>query len=280
MASGQQPSVLEELHEPETVNVVKGWQLSREARTYMNGLIKRKKRVQFGLLEHPSIVSPILRKAPVHTSKIFLYGKGGVGKTSTVCKLAGLPVPASHNETLGIQTTLVYWPIKTEPLDSTPVELMQLELWDTGERAMRKFEHILPSCLSSTNAIAFFFSYNDRKSWEELPDVITQALATGRMESHLKIVIATKWDAPQHAVTDEEVEKFEKEHGIRVLPVSNINSNTNSDGTLDAQKELNDICNTLNTLSELIINHEKYLSLLQQQQTMRKQFQDIEISDV
>ncbi|XP_003384712.1 PREDICTED: REM2- and Rab-like small GTPase 1 [Amphimedon queenslandica] len=264
--------------EPETVSIVKEWQLSREARTYMNGLVKRKKRVQFGLLEHPSFVSPILRKAPVHTAKIFLYGKGGVGKTSTVCKLAGLPVPSSHHETLGIQTTLVYWPIKTEPSDSSPVELMQLELWDSGERAMRKFEHIFPSCLSSTNAIAFFFSYNDRQSWVELPEIITQAAATNRTESHLKIVIATKSDTPHQVVEPEEVERFQKEYDIKVLSLSN--TLVNSDGRFDGQRELSDICNVLNELSEMIINHEKRLSLLQQQQTVRKQLQDIEISDI
>lgn len=259
------------------MRVVKDWQLTREARTYLNGLYKRKKRVQFGLLEHPAIISPLLRKSPVHTSKIFLYGKAGIGKTSTVMKLAGLPVPQSHQETLGIQTTNIYWPLKMRE-DSPVVDLLQVELWDTGERTMRKFEHILPTCLSSTNSIAFFFSYNDRSSWDELPDIITQAIATGKINSHLKIVIATKTDTSEHKVKQEEVDQFEKSYHIKIIPISNVKL-LNSDSSLDGQRELSDICTPLNTLSELILNHEKE-QLLQHSIKKLVLNDDIEISDV
>ena len=42
------------------------------------------------------------------------------------------------------------------------VILLQLELWDTGERALNKFDHILPTCKQSTDGVMFFFSYIDR----------------------------------------------------------------------------------------------------------------------
>ena len=42
------------------------------------------------------------------------------------------------------------------------VVLLELELWDTGERAMNKFDHILPACKQSTDGAMFFFSFIDR----------------------------------------------------------------------------------------------------------------------
>ena len=44
--------------------------------------------------------------------KLFLVGKAGVGKTSTVARLSGRDVPPNHEETLGIHTTNIYWPVK------------------------------------------------------------------------------------------------------------------------------------------------------------------------
>ena len=42
------------------------------------------------------------------------------------------------------------------------VILVQLELWDIGERALHKFDHILPACLAATDGTMVFFSYQDR----------------------------------------------------------------------------------------------------------------------
>lgn len=44
--------------------------------------------------------------------KLFLVGKAGVGKTSTVARMSGRDVPPNHEETLGIHTTNIYWPVK------------------------------------------------------------------------------------------------------------------------------------------------------------------------
>lgn len=44
------------------------------------------------------------------------------------------------------------------------VVLMQLELWDAGDRALNKFDHILPTCQSSTDGTLVFFSYEDRSA--------------------------------------------------------------------------------------------------------------------
>ena len=64
------------------------------------------------------------------------------------------------------------------------VILVQLELWDTGERALNKFDHILPACLDSTDGTLLFFSYEDRycvrktlASYVDMLIVMVQSLA-------------------------------------------------------------------------------------------------------
>lgn len=252
--------------------VVEGWQLSREARIYLNSIFKRKQRTQFGLLEHPSYLSPLIKKSPVHTCKMFLYGKSGIGKTSTVLKLAGQLVPQYHQETMGIQTTSIYWPVKLTG-KSDQVDLLEIEFWDTGERALRKFDHILPSCLNSTNCIAFVFSFADRSSWIELPDIISQATSTGQIESHLKVVIATRADSAQSHVTKDEIAQFEYSHQMKVLSIGNVNNSLTSDGTIDGLNDIKNIANFLNTLAQLVLDHNK-------KELIEQKLEDIEISDV
>jgi len=50
-----------------------------------------------GLLEKPNVPTQVEEV----TYKIFLVGKSGVGKTSTVAKLSGNQIPISHSETAG-----------------------------------------------------------------------------------------------------------------------------------------------------------------------------------
>ena len=64
-----------------------------------------------GILEKPS-VDPSYSEFKTVKCKLFLVGKAGVGKTSTVARLSGRDVPPNHEETLGIHTTNIYWPVK------------------------------------------------------------------------------------------------------------------------------------------------------------------------
>lgn len=64
-----------------------------------------------GILEKPS-VDPSYSEFNTVKCKLFLVGKAGVGKTSTVARLSGRDVPPNHEETLGIHTTNIYWPVK------------------------------------------------------------------------------------------------------------------------------------------------------------------------
>lgn len=112
--------------------------------------------------------------------KVFISGKSGVGKTALAARLAGLNLPSMHYETTGksllytdragsfillevssskgasaqknvsfvlqgIETTVVYWPVKLR--ESGKVLFFRFQLWDCGENALRRFDHLLPVCI-------------------------------------------------------------------------------------------------------------------------------------
>ncbi|GFN94996.1 rem2- and rab-like small GTPase 1 [Plakobranchus ocellatus] len=141
----------------------------------------------YGLLERP-ILPASTAVEDVHY-KLAVVGKGGVGKTSTIAFLSGRPVPESHCETAGIQTTRMYWPVKIAHLNKAV--LMNLTLWDTGEIAIKKFDHILPACKSGVDGILFLFSFVDKGSWEEIPHLLSRFTDPG--DKLAKIVIGTKY---------------------------------------------------------------------------------------
>lgn len=114
--------------------------------------------------------------------KIFISGKSGVGKTALAARLAGQNIPNLHYETTGrplfctdraehfvhfepkvnqttqifanvyfvvqgIETTVVYWPVKLQ--ETGKVLFFRLQLWDCGENALRRFDHLFPVCTKS-----------------------------------------------------------------------------------------------------------------------------------
>ncbi|XP_050838493.1 ciliogenesis and planar polarity effector 2 isoform X4 [Serinus canaria] len=122
--------------------------------------------------------------------------RSGVGKTALVAWLGGTPAPAAHHETLGIEATTLFWPAK--PRGSGRPVLFQLHLWDCGDGALRKFEHLLPgcpraqACKEEADAALFLFSFTDRASFEELPALMGRVLGPG--DRHLvRVVVGTKY---------------------------------------------------------------------------------------
>ncbi|KAF3850646.1 hypothetical protein F7725_012418 [Dissostichus mawsoni] len=82
-----------------------------------------------------------------------LSGKSGVGKTALDARLAGLNIPNMHHETTGIETTVVYWPVKLR--ENGRVLFYRLQLWDCGENALRRFDPLLPACKEQVDAVLF-----------------------------------------------------------------------------------------------------------------------------
>ncbi|KAM6241060.1 ciliogenesis and planar polarity effector 2 [Porphyrio hochstetteri] len=190
-----------------------GWLLSPSGRPYLDSILQKNQRRVFGLLERP--VLPPTLAAPTVTYKLFLSGKSGVGKTALVAALAGTPVPPIHHETLGIEATTVFWPAKPQA-SGRPV-IFQLQLWDCGDGALKKFEHLLPACKEEADAILFLFSFIDRSSFEELPALMSRVVGPDE-ENLVRVVVGTKFDlCPQADVTEEDVTAFEGAWGLRVL---------------------------------------------------------------
>ncbi|MGH0125576.1 UNVERIFIED_CONTAM: hypothetical protein FKN15_023168 [Acipenser sinensis] len=140
------------LHPRPSSLVLSDWQRSPESRDYFNSIMHRNRRKHFGLLEAP--VLPLQAAADTVSYKVFVSGKSGVGKSALVAKLAGLEVPSMHYETTGIQTTVVYWPVKLR--DNGRVLLFRFQLWDCGENALRKFDHLLPVCIFLYSAVSMY----------------------------------------------------------------------------------------------------------------------------
>ncbi|XP_063032870.1 ciliogenesis and planar polarity effector 2 isoform X2 [Melospiza melodia melodia] len=124
-------------------------------------------------------------------------------------------VHKNQRRVFGIEATTLFWPAK--PRGSGRPVLFQLHLWDCGDGALRKFEHLLPACKEEADAALFLFSFTDRASFEELPALMGRVLGPG--DRHLvRVVVGTKFDlAPHTAVTEGDVRALEGSQGLRVL---------------------------------------------------------------
>lgn len=239
---------------PPSCLVCMDWQASKETRLYLNILLKRKKRTQFGLLDRPEFDSVNLGwNHTLYPCKIFLYGRAGVGKTSLMLKMSGVPVPAQHQDTLGIQTTSIYWPAKLQ--NSEKVIILQMELWDVGGRALLKYDHLLPSCLSAVDIIAFLFSYTERSSWVELPMVMEEVAQSAATENYAIVVIGMRVDSIRREVTVREVEEYQKRTGIQVISAACVPRQPSCAAAQDGLTELIDAARILNGLTEVALLH-------------------------
>ncbi len=78
--------------------------------------------------------------------KLGILGKAFSGKSTLISLLAGHKDPSSsfQGETPGIRVTKLYWPAKIGRQNF----LFDLEFWDGGDAASKKYSHILPVSLT------------------------------------------------------------------------------------------------------------------------------------
>ncbi|XP_051844415.1 ciliogenesis and planar polarity effector 2 [Antechinus flavipes] len=226
--------------------IVPDWHESAEGKEYLSSILRKNRRRVFGLLERP--VLPPQVAADTAGYKIFVSGKSGVGKTALVAKLAGLEVPVIHHETVGIQTTIVYWPAKLQASDR--VIIFRFEFWDCGEAALKKFDHILPACKEKTDAFLFLFSFTDRSSFEDLPAQLSRV--AGDAPNTVKMVIGSKFDQYMHTdVPERDLTAFRQAWELPLLRVKSVPGRRLADGrTLDGRAGLADVAHILNGLGE------------------------------
>nr|XP_019957253.1 PREDICTED: REM2- and Rab-like small GTPase 1 [Paralichthys olivaceus] len=195
--------------------IVSDWHRCKDSKEYFSKILHKKRRKNFGLLESP-VMPPHAAVDTVHY-KIFISGKSGVGKTALAARLAGLNIPPVHYETTGIETTVVYWPVKLR--ESGRVIFFRLQLWDCGENALRRFDHLLPSCKEQVDAVLFLFSFTDRTSFDDLSNQIAKwtGPSVGRV---VKLVVGTKFDLFMHCdVAERDVRDFEETWSLPLLRV-------------------------------------------------------------
>ncbi|XP_071073863.1 F-box only protein 42 isoform X3 [Dasypus novemcinctus] len=199
-----------------------------------------------GLLERPVLAPPVAIDTASY--KIFVSGKSGVGKTALVAKLAGLEVPVAHHETMGIQTTVVFWPAKL--LASDRVVMFRFEFWDCGESALKKFDHMLPACREKADAFLFLFSFTDRASFEDLPGQL--AGLADEAPRAVRMVIGSKFDQYMHTdVPERDLAAFRQAWELPLLRVKSVPGRRLPDGrTLDGRAGLADVAHVLNSLAE------------------------------
>ncbi|XP_027857546.1 ciliogenesis and planar polarity effector 2 [Xiphophorus couchianus] len=214
--------------------IVPDWHRCKDSKEYFNKIIQKKNRKNFGLLESP--VMPPHAAVDTLDYKVFISGKSGVGKTALAARLAGLNIPSVHHETTGIQTTVVYWPVKLR--ENGRVLFFRLQLWDCGENALRRFDHLLPSCKEQVDAVLFLFSFTDRTSFQDLSNQMTKW--TESTDCLVKVVVGTKFDLFMHCdVAERDVRKFQETWRLPVF---------HSGG--EVSDRLGDVAPILNCLAE------------------------------
>ncbi|XP_026863678.1 ciliogenesis and planar polarity effector 2 isoform X2 [Electrophorus electricus] len=166
---------------------VTDWHRSPESREYFNKILYKKKRRKFGLLEAP--VMPPNLKADTVRYKVFISGKSGVGKTALAARLTGLEIPNVHYETTGMETSVVFWPVKLR--ESGRVLFFHFQLWDCGENVMCRFDHMLPSCEEQADAILLLFSFTDHGSFEDISNQMPRL--TDPSDRVVRLVVGTNY---------------------------------------------------------------------------------------
>ncbi|XP_076451466.1 ciliogenesis and planar polarity effector 2-like [Babylonia areolata] len=230
------------------------WLRSNEGSQLLNCLLHRNgtRFRQFGLLEGPPVPSHMNIEEVSY--KVMLVGKTGVGKTSTVAKLTGNDVPLSHNETPGLQTSHVFWPGKIKHLGKTV--LFNIQLFDAGETALKRYDHILPACQDGVDAMMFLFSFVDKGSFDEIPQHFTRLTNPG--DGISKIILGTKFDLHAHSeVTQRDIRDLESHWQIPVLRIRNVQ---NSQQAESSGEGLGDVIPVLNTLCEHLWHRDIVLS--------------------
>ncbi|KAH0619386.1 hypothetical protein JD844_025947 [Phrynosoma platyrhinos] len=151
----------------------------------------------------------------------------------------------------GIQTTAVFWPAKLQ--ESGKALFFKFSFWDCGEAVLKKFDHILPSCLEKADGVLLVFSFTDRASFEDLPLQISRLAAEGPKAAPVIMAVGTKYpfwllfDQFAHTdVTEQDVADFRRTWGLPVLRVKSVGARR----TLDGRAALLEMAPFLNGLAE------------------------------
>ncbi|GAB6019822.1 rheb-like protein [Chamberlinius hualienensis] len=223
------------------------WIHSNEGTSVIRSIFdtRTNERRNFGLLERPMLNV----EAEEVVFKVFLSGKSGVGKSDTVSLLTGLELPSTYSETEGIAVMQTYWPAK---LLTSKIILFRLEFWDAGDYSIKKFSHILPSCEEEVDAVLYTFSFSDRKSFEEIPKLMSDGPKS--TISPCRFAIGTRFDNHLSSdVTMKDISDFEDKYKVPVIKIRN-NYNSIQTSKYGQKFRFGEAANALNTLCNQLWN--------------------------
>jgi len=200
----------------------------------------------YGCLEYPGIPPSI----ECVEYKLFLLGESGAGKSAVTGWLAGLPAwNRQSGESPGLRVTTTYWPAKIQK----NIVLFKLNIWDCGEGAVKKYGHLFPACKEGALGVLPVFSFTDRSSWEDIPDLIQRNVQP--TDTITPIVIGNRHSSEtESAVPVHEMAEFEKSRGIPVVTVRNQTNSSSPPSIPEVASALNTICEQLYIAS----NRSKY----------------------
>jgi len=191
----------------------------------------------YGCLEYPNI-PPSIECAEY---KLFLAGESGVGKTAVAAWLAGLQGwNRQSGESPGLRVTTLYWPAKVQ----NSLIFFKLDIWEAGEGAAKKYGHVFPSCKEGAHCVLPVFSFTDRNTWQEIPELLNRVKLP--QDSIIPIVIGNRYGAgSETTVSSADIAEFEAATNIPVLRVRN-QTNANTPPSLpEVASALNTICEQL-----------------------------------
>ncbi|XP_063225806.1 ciliogenesis and planar polarity effector 2-like [Bacillus rossius redtenbacheri] len=223
------------------------WQKSAEGETVLQYFYDPQTvgRKIFGILERPSLPHSIEEVS----YKVFVTGKSGVSRSATIARLCGAAFKhvGTYTETLGIRKSNVYWPVKIWD----KIILFKLHIWDADDSSIKKYSHILPACRQKADANMYVFSFMDKNSFADLPQLIGKITQEG--DNPTNIAIGTGYNVTgRMEVSSADVEEFEMKWQ---MPVLKMDSRWSGE-----RNEVHEVAPTLNIICErLWIRDQEYI---------------------
>jgi len=221
------------------------WHSHTDASAILHSLCHQNtyRRRQFGLLERPTLPQPMEEVQ----YKVMVCGKAGIGKSTVISRLSGVDTPTVYRETPGIQSTVVYWPVKLVHVGK--LVMFRIHLWEAGDTAASKFDHVLPACQEGVDGFIFVFSYSERASLDSIPQQMSRAIP--QSQRACAVVVGTRLEQlAESEVSQRDVREFEQRWQV---PVTSLRPSTHSQGAhsrTQQKAELHEVALVLNVLCE------------------------------
>ncbi|KAF6216568.1 hypothetical protein GE061_000911 [Apolygus lucorum] len=219
-----------------TAVIQRDWHSTPEGDDFFKKFSSPAGRRLYGVLERPVIFDGIEEV----TYKVLFIGKCGVGKSHTISHLAGLYCGYTKTDTIGIEVTDVYWPVKIWD----KVIIFKLQCWEAGESSMKKYNHIVESCQDKVDLRVFVFSYTDTSSFTDLPAYISSTSDKDMSQVAASIVIGTR-NGSKAVVSPSEIKNFKMSYGIEVYSLPQAYSGKMAESIPEIHPLMNDICEIL-----------------------------------